>query len=187
MFSTTIAAVSNETESKAEWVQWLENYTGDSLFFISLKQQLSRGGLSPKQLECVQKQMRKDNEVVNHFSLKNGTIVILTRSVAQRVAAEAGYAGSHRAIEILGVEVETANAYKVRAKLSARRTSHCGICGMVLTDGKSIEMGIGPVCAKKQGIKYNGAATLQELEAKLSVTQEITTWIPRWSVKEEIA
>jgi hypothetical protein len=38
------------------------------------------------------------------------------------------------------------------ARLYGLRTKRCACCGIELTDPKSIERGIGPICAEKWGL-----------------------------------
>src|SRR6202012_2076670 len=126
-----------------------------------------------------------DSTPIN-FSLKPGTVVVISKGLANKIATQAGYSRAHRALDIIEVEGETEKAYRVRVRLSARKTTHCGICGLVLENKDSIAAGIGPVCAENYGIPY-GQGSLEALNEKLSTTVEVLTWIPKRSIKERIS
>jgi hypothetical protein len=169
---------------------WLEAYTGDFEFYVSVRDQLARKGmLSPKQTEAIYRAIDRDKASVaapivsKTFTLAVGEVIILSKFAAQRVAQAAGCARPHRAFEVLEVKAETAKAYLARVKLSAQRTSHCGICGIALTTPDSVAAGIGPVCAEKNSLPYGGNS-LEALAEMLSVTTEATAWIAKSTIKE---
>lgn len=170
---------------------WLDAYKGNFDFYLSLKRQLQdKGTLSEKQIACIQRAIANDqargvatpDAPKQEFSIKPGTVVVISKFIANRIAAEAGYARAHRAFEILEVEGETAKAYRAKVRFSAKRTSHCGVCGLVLENAVSIAAGIGPICADKLGIPH-GEGSLGALESVLP-TVEMMVWIPKKSIKE---
>lgn len=175
-----------------EVAAWLEAYTGNFDFYRSLKAQfIAKGMLSDKQIACIQRAIDKDKAegrtiptaAPQVFDLKPGTVLIVSKFIATKIAEKAGYARAHRAVEVLAVEAETPKAYLCEVKLSARRTSHCGICGLTLENAQSIAAGIGPICADNYGLPY-GEASLEGLQAALQTAATVKTWIPKKSIKE---
>jgi len=173
-------------------VAWLEAYTGTFDFYLSLKGQLAdKGYLSEKQIACVERAIERDKQrgiaapegKPQEFDLKPGAVLVLSKFIATKVAQQAGYTRAHRAVEVVSVEAETAKAYLATVKLTARRTSHCGICGLTLENPESIAAGIGPICAEKYGVPYGGAS-LEAVAALLQTTASVKTWIPKRSIKE---
>ncbi len=173
---------------------WLTNYKGTSEFYNSIKTQyLIKGQLSEKQIACVEKAISNEKAMGKNietgqsvFSLEVGETLVVSKAVANRIAAAAGYERGHRTIEVLAVEGETPKAYRAKVKLSARKTTHCGICGLKLENQESIKIGIGPICADRVSVSYSDIS-LEELAQKLAVTAEVITWIPKQSIKERIA
>jgi hypothetical protein len=86
--------------------------------------------------------------------------------------------------EVVDVLNETPKAYQVSLKLSAQRTDRCCICGLHLTDPQSVAAGIGPICASRVGVPH-GDASLVELNRVLNSTAIVTTWLPKFAVKEK--
>jgi len=177
-----------------EIAAWLEAYKGTFEFYVSLKQQFAlKGMLSEKQIACVQRAMEKDRLCgitlpagqIKEFDLKPGTVLVLSKFISTKIAEQAGHKRAHRAVEVIEVEAETAKAFRCKVKLSARRTSVCGVCGLGLENPASVAAGIGPICADNNGISY-GENSLAELEAAISTTVAITTWVPKKSIKEQI-
>lgn len=174
-----------------EVAAWLEAYNGDFDFYRSLKAQyLAKGMLSEKQIACVEKAIANDKARgattpearAQSFTLKPGTVVVLSKFISTKIAKQAGHTRAHRAVEIIEVEGETPKAYRAKVKLSARRTTFCGVCGLHLENPESIAAGIGPICADNYGISYGGKS-LEELEAALTTTVEVTTWLPKSAIK----
>ncbi len=177
-----------------EVAAWLEAYTGTFDFYLSLKAQLMvKGMLSDKQIAAVQRAIERDRQAgmktpagkTQVFSLEPGTTLFLTKFISTKIAQQAGHVRAHRVVEVLSVEAETEKAYRAKVRLSANRTSRCGICGLTLENKDSIAAGIGPICAAKYGYAY-GESSLSDVAKDLSDTLEVFTWIPKKSIKERI-
>jgi hypothetical protein len=170
-----------QTETdKAREIEYLKNYRGNLELFYSLGSQLNKNGsLSPKQWDCVTRQI----EQPKFSEEKKGETWLLSKFFASVIGKELGLHRPHYAIEIVGVARETDKAYLVKAKLSAMRSSYCSVCGRPLSDSSSIQNGIGPICAKEYGVK-----TTEELDAffKVNNDNEIEKWIPKSQIKKVV-
>jgi hypothetical protein len=178
-------------EEFADAVAWLNAYKGNSDFYHSLKSQLARKGtLSPKQIECVRRAMQAEgisfkpatSAAPQNFSMASGTVLVLSKFISTKIAQAAKHERAHRAVEVVSVLAETDKAYYAKVKLTAKPTSHCGICGLTLENAASIAAGIGPICADKYGIPH-GEGALAVLDSKLSKL-EVECWVPKRSIKE---
>jgi hypothetical protein len=136
----------------ADVVEWLKQYTGNFHFYISLKSQLAfKGHLSPKQVASVRKAITRTTvqptsaRQTTNFSLKPGDIINVSRWLAREVGQKAGLTRPHYTLEVTSVECETDRAYKATFILSGQRMSRCAICGLTLTDPRSVTAGIGPI------------------------------------------
>lgn len=163
---------------------WLQSYSGNFSFYLSLKQQFEqRGGLSDRQWECVRNAIQKASQPkpAQVFTLAVGETLIVSKFFARIIGQTCGLNRPHYAIEVLEVQAESQKAYKVKGRLSAQRTSHCCVCGLTLTNPSSVLAGIGPICADKYGVE-----TTEELHAKLLTEFKATveTWIPKSQIKE---
>lgn len=171
---------------------WLLDYKGDSPFYLSLRSQLlAKGILSEKQMACIERAIAAEGSAIEgasaklvEYSIKPGETVIVSKFIANKIAREIGFSRAHRALDVVECLGESAKAYRIKVKLSARKTSHCGICGIVLENPDSIAAGIGPICAENYGIPY-GENSAKELEKLLALTPtEAITWVPKASIKE---
>lgn len=171
-------------------VLWLNNYRGDFPFYVSLQVQLrTRMSLSPKQVEAVRRAIARETstpapEVKKQFTLQAGEIIRVAKWFGKKVALEAGLVRPHYVMEVISVEAETEKAYRATLRLSAQRTSHCCICGLALTDPRSVMAGIGPICGNSYEISF-GENSLAELSEKLRTTKNVTTWFPKVAIKEK--
>lgn len=187
-------------ESHADVIQWLNNYTGTFDFYLSLQKQLAvKGELSENQVASVRRAIIRDQErvqtvkenkvlnpVVQNFTISVGEHIRLNKWMAHEVARKAGLTKPHFVMEVLAVHRETPDAYLLDLKLSAQRTSHCCICGLKLTNKSSVVAGIGPICAEKWGVSFDGHAT-DELNEKLKTIQVVQKqWLPKSAIKERI-
>ncbi len=177
-----------------EVAAWLQAYRGNFEFYLSLQSQFRiKGMLSEKQIAAVQRAIERDRAAGivtpkgkrQEFDLKPGDILVLSKFISTKIVEQAGHKRAHRAVEIVEVEAETSKAYRAKVKLSARRTSYCGCCGLPLENPQSVAAGIGPICAENNGISY-GENSLNELYGVLNTTVEVITWIPKKSIKERI-
>ncbi len=206
-YSELSEAVATFAAKHADAVEWLEAYSGNFEFYLSLKTQYAaKGTLSDKQLGAVYKAIAKDAErsvpktaaqvtpgafvvkpkggeaSVQAFSLKPGAIIQVTKWAAAKLAEKAGYVRPHFAFEVVSVEAETGKALRLTVRMTAQRTSFCSCCGLALTNPESVAAGIGPICAEKAGVDY-GDSSLAELAAKLAVTVAVTDWLPKGAIK----
>lgn len=193
LFNPTASVAESFKTKFADVAAWLESYRGDFPFYLSLKDQLARKGtLSDKQIASIQRAIANDQArgvatpsgVSREFSIKPGTVVVVSKFIANRIAEKAGHARAYRAFEVIEVEGETEKAYRAKVRFTARRTSHCGICGLSLENPDSIAAGVGPVCADNYGIPY-GAGSLDALAGQIPDV-EILAWIPKSSIKERL-
>lgn len=174
---------------------WLKAYAGDFEFYVSLKAQLARkGDLSPKQWEAVTRAVERDRQRAEQalnppapqtFSLLPGTVLRLTRFIAEKIAEQAGCSRAHFAFEVLEVKRETERAYLAVVRMSAVKCAVCCVCGLQLKNPVSISLGIGPECGKHWGVGQEPDA-LEALASKLREFKTVETWIPKKSIKERI-
>ena len=182
-------------------IDWLGSYTGDFYFYLSLKSQLKlKGSLSPAQIASVRKAIKRDQGIMEsniavkpviennacHYSLKSGDIINVSRWLAKEVGEKAGLTRSHYTLEVVKVDAETDRAYKATLMLSGQRMGRCGICGLALTDPKSVTAGIGPICAEKVGVSFT-EGSLEELKEQLRTTRTVNTWFPKSAIKEKVS
>lgn len=182
-------------DSNEEAYTWIKNYSGTFSFYLSLKEQyLRKGFLSEAQINSVFKAMTNETAYLLRknspqegkvFSLKNNSIILLSKFIGIQIASNAGLTKPFYLFEVVKVEAETEKAYKATLKMTAQRTSHCGQCGIRLTNEKSVAAGIGPICAERLGIPY-GEDSLTELKKLLLTKKEVSTWIPKKCIKEII-
>ena len=185
-----IALRNNQEQQNQEVFSWIENYTGNFDFILSLKTQLLvKGYLSDNQIaaaeRCMNRAKQPKLEVVKpRFSVEPGQVLELKKSFAKKIAQQNGSDKTFFNFEVLEVKAETARALLVRTKASAKVTSQCCICGRVLTDPASILSGIGPICADNAGIPHGDVeVTKAALEELASKEVEVETWIPKSAVK----
>lgn len=163
--------------------QFLREYTGNSGFINSLKNQyLYNGYLSSRQLECLTKIINPEPRV---FTISMGVRLLLSKGAATRISNSLGVDFVHRGFEVVKVHAETERAYLLDVKFAATRTVTCCVCGIHLKNEVSRSIGIGPVCAEKHGIPYELNA-LNLLQAKLDAVDQTAfkVWVPKHSIKE---
>ena len=170
---------------RPEDVAFLEAYTGNSSFIESLKRQFAQmGGLSWRQWSALE-ETRKRSEMAaalpaRTYSLAAGETLIVSKFLAHKIGQQTGLTRPHFAIEVLAVSGESEKAYKIKAKLSAQRTSHCCVCGKELTNPASVAAGIGPICGG-----YYEVENLEQLAEKLRTVEAVVDmWIPKSQIKE---
>lgn len=187
-----IALRNDQKQQNQEVFTWLEAYSGTFEFLLSLKAQLLvKGYLSDIQIAAAKRCMQRDKEprlkVVAprpKFSVKEGQILEVGKSIARRIAEQNGSSRTFFNFEVLEVKAETPKAILIRTKASAKVTSQCCVCGRDLTDPASIHSGIGPVCAQKSGVPHGDAEiTKAALEAIATKEVEVETWVPKSSIK----
>jgi hypothetical protein len=188
---TADSLVVSDTEQVC--MDWLKAYTGNFDFYLSLKQQaVTKGRLSERQIQAVLKAMdreaqwhqkRTDDQANKIFTMTAPCSILLTKGIAREVANKAGLTKPFYVFDVLKVLDETPKAYKLVLKASGQRTSHCGACGLGLTNAESVAAGIGPICADRYGVGF-GATALEELRVKLMTTREVETWIPKSCIKQ---
>lgn len=187
-----IALRNNQEQQNQEVFSWLENYQGNFDFLLSLKAQLLvKGYLSDKQLaaaeRCMQREKQPKLEAVKaapSFSIKAGQVLEVNKGFAKKIAKTNGSSKTFFNFEVLEVKAETAKAFLIRTKASAKVTSHCCVCGRTLTDPSSILSGIGPICADNAGIPHgNVEVTKAALEEIATKEVEVETWIPKSTIK----
>lgn len=188
-----VPAPADENAMAAE-IEWLRSYGGTFPFYLDLKRQFeAKGGLSEKQWAAITRAVerectpRKSTTWGNdrEFTYKAGDILLLKRWGAKVLAQNAGVVRPHFVVEVLETLAETPKAVRLRLRLSAQRTSHCGICGIALTNPHSVDAGIGPICAGRAGVSY-GEKSLDELAEQLREVGEVETWLPAGAIKEKL-
>lgn len=176
-------------EEFADVVAWLRSYNGTFPFYLSLKAQLEKNGkLSPKQVDAVVRAMERDHakaeaQANRTYSIAPGAVIVVGKWLAKEIAIKAGYPRAHHVLEVVEVLGETDRAYQLKVKLSAQRTSRCGVCGLTLTNPESVRDGIGPICAEKSELPSRDLVALAE-KFKLMCLVDVVTWVPKASIKE---
>lgn len=181
-----ITPILNQSSYTKE-VEWLDNYSGNFPFYISLKTQFKwKGTLSPKQWASVTKALNQSNTpkhvTVKEFTIKVGQLIRVSRFGAKLISNKSGYTAKHFIFEVTQVLNETDKAYHLTLKFSAKKTSHCSICGLFLENPESVKAGIGPICAEKMGLSFS-QVSLEELSTKLTTMQSVTLWFPKTLIK----
>lgn len=175
-------------ESRSQYpreVAWLEAYSGNFDFYLSLRTQLlMRGFLTERQWQSATRAVEKDSmprvaQPSRIYSAKAGDVFILSKWLARKIASLTSCVRPHFAFEVVEVIGESERAYNVELKLSAQRTTHCCVCGLHLTNPRSVANGIGPICADGWEVE-----SLDELETKLMVYSTTKTWIPKSQIKK---
>ena len=166
----------------------LRSYSGTSNFINSIRDQhLAGRTLSEKQIAAVSKSLLQVLTSIEapkkQFSLNTGDYIVVSRFMAQKIGEASGLSRPHYGLEILTVHHETEKAWLVDAKLSAKKTCVCCVCGITLTNPESRARGIGPICAEKAGVNYTEQG-VQELEEKLVAYKVTKVWIAKKCVKE---
>lgn len=187
-----IALNNNQNLQDQEVFSWIENYSGNFDFILSLKAQLLvKGYLSQNQIAAAERCMNREKQpklqivkAERKFSIKAGQVLEVNKSFAKKIAQKNGSSKTFFNFEVFEVKAETAKAFLIRTKASAKVTSHCCVCGRVLTDPSSILSGIGPICADNTGVPYGDVeitkAALEEIATK---EIEVETWIPKSTIK----
>lgn len=118
-------------------------------------------------------------------TVKVGSVLILNKTKARKIARQIDLAHPHSAFEVTGIKVSAWGWVDASLKFSALKTSRCGICGLKLTDPRSVEIGIGPICAGRLGISW-GATSMEELRKQLEERGEVITRVWASEIKEII-
>lgn len=182
-----VPAPVDENAMAAE-IEWLRGYQGDFPFYLDLKRQFEdKGGLSEKQWAAITRAVEREctprkSTPCGDLPFKKGDFLLLKRWGAKVLAQNTGLVRPHYVVEVLEILRATPKAVQLRLRLSAQRTSHCGVCGIELTNPRSVEAGIGPICAGNAGVSY-GEKSLDELAEQLKVTGEVETWLPMGAIK----
>jgi hypothetical protein len=179
-------------------IEFLKANQGWSSFYASLLTQYERkGALSPRQIECVEKNMAKaaDREVARSvraaaprtFSLLPGQEIEIKGWIAKRLQADLKLDFFFRNLEIVEVTAESKKAYQVKVKFISKIMSSCHFCGRELDNDVSRATGVGPVCAEKHGL---GRPTLETAQATIKALEEVCAKIgtvgPFWLPKSQI-
>jgi hypothetical protein len=178
---------------------FLREYRGNFAFILSVRSFfMNRGGLTAGQIAGVEKCMAREASWAQNstpayapvaFSptYVDGTMVEVSRGLAQAKGKELGIAPFLRHLRIVSTVRETARALLVRVEFVAEVVSKCHVCGRTLTTDKSRACGIGPTCCAHLGIDRPDTLTAEELLHKM---EEIARgfgvkemWLPKRSVK----
>lgn len=149
-------------------LDYLRSYNGNFGFLLDLKERASKWRLSAKQVAAVLRCMENDNAKVNPIVEKAvkpktepaGEGWYEYNGVVYKVKKAVHGSGRLYAVGLNDGEWEyapgVANRLREEHRLSMERAQElgrlygwCVICGKTLTDEKSIEAGIGPVCIKR--------------------------------------
>jgi hypothetical protein len=163
-----------------------------SRFLDSLANQLSARPLSDKQLAVASRilsdfektkleaqiEPETSREPIVDLQVAVGDILTVNKMVSLKIGLKANsMVKKFHNVEVLEI-IDTSDWYlELRVSTCYKKTSHCGICGLLLTDERSIAQGIGPVCAN--GYKIKG---VEELEKALG-KHEMVLRLPRSSIK----
>lgn len=173
-------------------VAWLDAYKGNFEFYLSLKEQFqTKGFLSDNQVAALTRAVARDEsrasapQVARTFSLKAGETLIVSKFLAYKIGESFNLGRRpHFAIEVVECLGESEKAWKVKAKLAAKRMVRCACCGTPLENAESRARGIGPICAEKWGVD-----TIESLGAMLKEKYDTVVcefWVPKSQVKERV-
>ena len=117
-----------------------------------------------------------------------GSKIQLPAWIAKAIGKELGLTHVFRNLLVTEVLRETPKAYQVRVRFMSEIAKVCHLCGTQLDDPLSQATGIGPVCAKKIGIKRATADKAKEVlngirEYVESVGEVGPVWISKTRVK----
>lgn len=162
-------------------VEWLRSYDGNFEFLRSCKSFLNtRGYLSDGQLGGVMKCYARNKDLPAPILLDDATITVTKGFAKHSLRPQTGLDLIHYNFKVFKILRETARAYQLEVRATAKPTSACCVCGIRLTNPASIRNGIGPVCAEKYGVPH-----WQNLETELEgVAHTFTAWIPKKSIKD---
>lgn len=171
-------------EENADVVAFLEGYKGNFEFLISLRKQLEAlGKLTPAQLAGARKCMSRERKTkITRPKIRIGQLIRVPRHFAKKFGNACGLGRPHFVLRVVEAIHETDKAYLLRVQLSGTKTSVCSICGLALTDPRSVAIGIGPICAGNIGAPW-GETTLSHLKEELKTTGVAEGWLPKTSVK----
>ena len=179
---------------------FLRDYKGNFAFILSVRTFfMNRGGLTAGQIAGVEKCMARQASWATaprpafapapaSFSptYADGTMVEVSRGLAQAKGKEMGIAPFLRHLRIVKTVRETPRALLVRVEFVAEVVSKCHVCGRTLTTEKSRACGIGPTCCARLGIVRPDTLTAEDLLRKM---EEIARafgvkemWLPKRSV-----
>lgn len=129
----------------------------------------------------------KPAPVEREFTIAVGETIRINKFHAKRIGDAAGLTRAHFVFEVVGVLDESPKAYRLKLKAKAQRSGHCCVCGLPLTNPESVMKGIGPDCGDGYQLDWDADKdVLLQLSEKLSVYQEIVTWLPKGAIKERM-
>lgn len=178
------------TDQADQIEQFVRGYDGTFGFLQSLKRQLlNRGELSAAQWDAARKCYFQDQKFksaaerrVIKPQIEPGALFRTNRFIARQVGLKTGLNRPHFVFEVVEPLHETEKAYLLKVRASAKRTSYCGLCGLELTDPRSVLAGIGPVCADNNGLPW-GEDALGALNEQLTETKVVEAWFPKQSLE----
>lgn len=167
----------------AEAVKFLENYTGRFDFLVSLRDQLkTKGYLSDAQLAGAAKCMAKQKPQAPAIELFGAVITLSKYFANHALIGQTGVNAPHFNFEVFKIFRETEKAFQLEMRVTGLATTHCSICGTMLTNESSIRIGIGPICRAKVGVE-----SVEALNRKLEEKSVIfTAWIPKRAIKAAV-
>ena len=175
--------------TQAEIVTQLKEYKGSFTFLVDLKDRVLRGkALSPAQVNAAAKCLANTNTPKPVPQSRVVSIdIIVTKWYARALQRDQKLQFAPFTLTISEIRQESAKAVKATVKMTAGEVSVCRCCGASLTDEKSQATGLGPVCAKKLGVKYithlNDVARFKsDLQKRIEEIGSFEVWIPRSQV-----
>ena len=175
--------------TQAEIVTQLKEYKGSFAFLVDLKGRVLKGKvLSPAQLNAAAKCLANANTPKPVQQSRAVSIdIVVTKWYARALQRDQKLQFAPFTLTITEIHQESAKAVKATVKMTAGEVSVCRCCGAGLTDEKSQATGLGPVCAKKLGVKYitnlNDVARFKsDLQKRIEEIGSFEVWIPRSQV-----
>jgi len=173
----------------AETVAKLKEYKGSFSFLVDLKGRVLKGRtLSPAQLagaaKCLANAEKPKPVAVSRVVSID---IVVTKWYARALQRDQKLEFAPFTLTITEIHQESAKAVKATVKMTAGEVSVCRCCGAALKDEKSQATGLGPVCAKKLGVKYithmaDISRFKTDLQKRIEEIGAFEVWIPRSQV-----
>ena len=172
-----------------ETVAKLKEYKGSFSFLVDLKGRVLRGKtLSEAQLasaaKCLGNAAQPKPAPVSRVVAID---IIVKKWFARTMQRDQQLQFAPFTLTITEIHSESAKAVQATVKMTAGEVNVCRCCGASLTDEKSQATGLGPVCAKKLGVKYvtnlaDVARFKVDLQKRIDEIGSFKVWIPRSQV-----
>lgn len=148
----------NDVDNLPDNVKKIVEYKGENKFVLDIQEKLkSIGGLSPKQIEVVEKQIDKEVNENKMIMVKwgaPGETIELGRKIGQQLKKDYNLNFNPILIDVTKVLGISAKSVKFQGKMTIKRGNVCMCCNKTLTDEFSMLTKLGKTCAKHMKIEY---------------------------------